>query len=65
MPAISASQALQSIVTASPTPISFGLESLDNATQYHALIEGSTSGLPRGRLTELFGPPGVGKTTLW
>lgn len=65
MPAVSASQVLQTAVNDIPKPISLGLKSLDNAAKHSGFGGNPTTGLPRGRLTELFGPPGVGKTSLW
>lgn len=52
---ISASQLLQ----ASATAIRTGLSQLDEAVG-----PAQCKGIPRGRVAEVFGPPGVGKTSL-
>ncbi|GAE00178.1 conserved hypothetical protein [Paecilomyces variotii No. 5] len=62
--------ASQSLRTSVPGSLPTGLERLDEALVLPALgISPSTQsqwprGIPRGRVTEAFGPPGVGKTTL-
>lgn len=58
---MSASQALRFTAPAEASTITFGLNSLDEALSN---IE-QGAGLQRGRVAELYGPPGVGKTYLW
>ncbi|PYH96577.1 hypothetical protein BO71DRAFT_428004, partial [Aspergillus ellipticus CBS 707.79] len=70
---IPASQALHAS-TAFPasgtTAISTGLPALDEAISVSAtdnlpdLDDAESKGLPLGRVTEIFGPPGAGKTSL-
>ena len=68
LPTVSASQALQNISSTPRRPISTGLKSLDAFLQGRALeAPGQTlspSGISRGEVTEIYGPPGVGKTAL-
>ncbi|OJJ41884.1 hypothetical protein ASPWEDRAFT_290969 [Aspergillus wentii DTO 134E9] len=69
---ISASQSLHaSSASADAGAISTGLPRLDEAIcptsldEFPGLIsDPSSTGLPRGQITEVFGPPGVGKTSL-
>lgn len=67
LPTLSASQALLELSSLPRKPISTALRSLDailqgqetgNASQISA-----AGGLSRGQVTEVYGPPGVGKTT--
>ncbi|KAH8691562.1 P-loop containing nucleoside triphosphate hydrolase protein [Talaromyces proteolyticus] len=67
IPSISASQALRAAPSSAPSSLSTsavptGLERLDDAIA--SLGEGVDRGLPRGHVTEIYGPPGVGKTAL-
>ncbi|KAI9884238.1 MAG: hypothetical protein M1823_003987 [Watsoniomyces obsoletus] len=62
MPTVSASQALQDLsAQASSRQLLTGLKTLDELKE----LGQSTSGIvSRGQITEIYGPPGVGKTTL-
>lgn len=70
MPTVSAAQALQELETSPTRCISTGLNNLDLALQNKDSIQASTSadqnygGISRGKVTEFYGPPGVGKTAL-
>lgn len=68
LPTLSASQALHNLSSTPRRPISTGLSSLDAALQgrdHDASSQGALpGGLSRGELTEVYGPPGVGKTAL-
>ncbi|KAI9663038.1 MAG: hypothetical protein M1821_008086 [Bathelium mastoideum] len=68
LPTISASQALETFKAQRPHAISTGLPQLDDLLQgQHGQWQESdqmVGGLARGRVTEVHGPPGVGKTTL-
>lgn len=67
LPTISASQALQSLKSSLPRSISTGLDRLDVLLQGPAARQNehhSKGGLLRGQVTEVYGPPGVGKTTI-
>lgn len=68
MPTLSASQALQNLSSESQRPISTGLSSLDAILQGKDIGSSDqnspSGGLSRGHLTEVYGPPGVGKSTL-
>lgn len=70
MPAISAAQALRNLDSTERRCISTGLELLDQAIQNrdsnqrqpdHVRQKG---GISRGKVTEIFGPPAAGKTTM-
>jgi RecA/RadA recombinase len=68
MPTVSAVQALQDL-KASPTRcISTGLNLLDSLLQNREWVssdvEALYGGVSRGKVTEVYGPPGVGKTAL-
>ena len=68
LPTVSASEALENISSDLQRPVSTGLNRLD------ALLQGRrhdissqtniSGGVSRGEVTEIFGPPGVGKTAL-
>jgi len=66
---VSAAQALQDL-RASPTRcVSTGLKDLDAALQNRdpaTILDGDTfyGGVTKGTVTEIYGPPGVGKTAL-
>ncbi|KAH8804947.1 P-loop containing nucleoside triphosphate hydrolase protein [Xylogone sp. PMI_703] len=71
LPAVSAAQALEELNSSSKRWISTGLLSLDYVLQGKDIPlpedstpeDGSTfGGVSRGKVTEVFGPPGVGKT---
>ncbi|KAB8292439.1 hypothetical protein EYC80_008162 [Monilinia laxa] len=70
MPTVSAAQALQELESSLTRWISTGLKNLDLALQNEDSLQLSTSvdenygGISRGRITEVYGPPGVGKTAL-
>ncbi|TGO45338.1 hypothetical protein BCON_0401g00010 [Botryotinia convoluta] len=70
MPTVSAAQALQDLESSPTRCIPTGLTSLDLALQNKDPLQVSTSadqnhgGIPRGKVSEIYGPPGVGKTTL-
>ncbi|ERF76701.1 hypothetical protein EPUS_02240 [Endocarpon pusillum Z07020] len=67
LPTISASQALQNAASSLNKAISTSLPRLDQSLlPVTTTSNGSPSigGLPRGQLTEIYGPPGVGKTAL-
>lgn len=68
MPTVSAAQALQDLNSPTARSISTGLRELDAALQNRDVstlsdAEGQhVGGVSRGQLTEVYGPPGVGKT---
>ena len=62
LPTISASEALQN-AAARMKGIPTGVPNLDSALLPEE-VDGSSRGLPRGQITEVYGPPGVGKTSL-
>lgn len=68
LPTVSASQALRHISSTPRRPIPTGLKSLDAFLQGREHEDSSQTvppvGIPRGEVTEIYGPPGVGKTTL-
>ncbi|KAF7914668.1 uncharacterized protein EAF01_001074 [Botrytis porri] len=70
MPTVSAAQALQDLESSPTRCIPTGLANLDLALQNKDPLQVSASadqihgGIPRGKVTEIYGPPGVGKTTL-
>ena len=68
MPTVSASDALNKLKTAPNISIATGLEHLDSAIQGNK-VEGTQDqsnlgGVKRGQVTEIWGPPGTGVTTL-
>ncbi|KAK2630440.1 hypothetical protein QTJ16_001260 [Diplocarpon rosae] len=69
MPTVSAAQALQDLRSSSKRCISTGLNSLDcclqNKEPPFSDVESAFGGVSRGNVTEIYGPPGVGKTALW
>ena len=68
LPTISASAALQNLTSNDTEYISTGLSHLDALLQQRELDLSSQArtigGLTRGHVTEIYGPPGVGKSTL-
>jgi hypothetical protein len=68
MPTVSAAQALEDLESSPTRCISTSLPLLDCALQNREpqLQEGESfyGGVSRGRVTEVYGPPGVGKTAL-
>lgn len=68
LPTISASQAFQSLQAKGPRVISTGLGQLDRLLankhrQNDASVLSERGGLERGKLMEVWGPPGAGKTS--
>jgi len=69
LPTISAADALAKLKNSATRCISTGLRDLDAVLQ-NRTVESVTAdeafrgGISRGRVTEIYGPPGVGKTTL-
>ena len=66
---MSAAQALNELNTSASRCISTGLKDLDFVLQNHEpgrSFEGEAyfGGISRGKVTEIWGPPGVGKTAL-
>ncbi|MCJ1285282.1 hypothetical protein MMC26_004622 [Xylographa opegraphella] len=68
LPTVSASEALKSLSASRGSAVSTGLPQLDQILQgkdVQELGQGTLpGGLVRGQITEVYGPPGVGKTTL-
>ncbi|KAH0536144.1 hypothetical protein FGG08_006966 [Glutinoglossum americanum] len=68
LPSVSASQALRNSSCSASKPLPTGLDRLDSILQdATGLQDGRGSqagGLSRGQVTEIYGPPGVGKSTL-
>ncbi|KAL2061786.1 hypothetical protein VTL71DRAFT_7164 [Oculimacula yallundae] len=68
MPTVSAAQALQDLKTSPTRCISTGLSLLDcflqNRQPDYLESEALYGGVSRGKVTEIYGPPGVGKTAL-
>ncbi|KAJ5577502.1 uncharacterized protein N7459_006466 [Penicillium hispanicum] len=60
---ISASQSLNASAS-TRDPIPTGLARLDQALHPASLSQSRSGGILRGQVTEVFGPPGVGKTSL-
>ncbi|KAK8206330.1 P-loop containing nucleoside triphosphate hydrolase protein [Phyllosticta paracitricarpa] len=67
LPTVSASQAFNALKNKAPRSLSTGLTHLDAllgprspGTQHNGTSQ--TGGLPRGQVTEIYGPPGAGKT---
>ncbi|GAB7348260.1 hypothetical protein MBLNU459_g6250t1 [Dothideomycetes sp. NU459] len=67
---VSASEALQNLQARGPRLLSTGINKLDailGGNDYHPdgpSVAASGGGLERGKVTEIWGPPGAGKTTL-
>jgi RecA/RadA recombinase len=68
MPTVSAAQALQDLKSSPTRCISTGLDLLDcflqNRKWVSSGVEPLYGGVSRGKVTEVYGPPGVGKTAL-
>ena len=68
MPTVSAAQALQDLKSSHTRCISTGLNLLDaflqNRESVSSDVEPLYGGISRGKVTEVYGPPGVGKTAL-
>ncbi|KAJ4270230.1 hypothetical protein NW762_001906 [Fusarium torreyae] len=68
LPTVSASQALDDLGNDASTQVSTGIEGLDRALIGTASIDSQDSsvkgGVQRGQVTEIWGPPGTGKTAL-
>ncbi|KAE9363090.1 P-loop containing nucleoside triphosphate hydrolase protein [Stipitochalara longipes BDJ] len=68
MPTVSAAQALQNLKSSPTRCISTGLSLLDAFLQNReggsSDVEALYGGVSRGKVTEVYGPPGVGKTAL-
>jgi RecA/RadA recombinase len=68
MPTVSAAQALQDLKSSPTRCVSTGLALLDTVLQNMkpGISDGEPlyGGVSRGKVTEVYGPPGVGKTTL-
>lgn len=61
-----ASQSLQASSSLNVDAVSTGLPQLDDAISPPSVDDGDskTRGIPHGQVTEVFGPPGAGKTSL-
>ncbi|CAG7564212.1 unnamed protein product [Fusarium equiseti] len=68
LPTISASQALDDLRSDASTHVSTGVEGLDRSLLGSVAVESqdatSKGGVQRGQVTEVWGPPGTGKTAL-
>lgn len=68
LPTIAASQALDELESDSAAHISTGLEALDRVLLGSSSVgsgdAGHHGGIKRGQVTEIWGPPGSGKTAL-
>lgn len=70
MPTVSAAQALDELEAGLSSVVSTGLPDLDRALTGTTASEPGGDGIhlkrgiPKGQITELWGPPGVGKTAL-
>ncbi|PHH87465.1 hypothetical protein CDD83_8842 [Cordyceps sp. RAO-2017] len=62
LPTVAASQALDDLEHELALPLSTGLDSLDRALV--GADAGRRGGIERGQVTEIWGPPGTGKTAL-
>ncbi|MCJ1476078.1 hypothetical protein MMC13_004743 [Lambiella insularis] len=67
LPTVSASEALRALSTQQSIPISTGLPQLDailaGRDSQISSHEPTRGGIAKGQITEVYGPPGVGKTT--
>ncbi|KAJ4015615.1 hypothetical protein NW752_006536 [Fusarium irregulare] len=68
LPTISASQALDDLGSDASTHVSTGIEDLNRSLLGSAAVESQDAapkgGVQRGQVTEIWGPPGTGKTAL-
>ena len=68
LPTISASQALDDLGSDASTHVSTGIEGLDRSLLGSVAVESQDAaakgGVQRGQVTEVWGPPGTGKTAL-
>ncbi|KAF4985681.1 hypothetical protein FGRMN_11124 [Fusarium graminum] len=68
LPTVSASQALDDLGGNAPTHVSTGIEGLDHALLGAESVDSQDAtlkgGVRRGQVTEIWGPPGTGKTAL-
>lgn len=68
MPTVSAAQALSDLKASPKRVISTGLPQLDTLLHNQnapAVVDGACNGgVSRGQVTEIYGPPGVGKTAM-
>ncbi|KAF4455347.1 hypothetical protein F53441_2310 [Fusarium austroafricanum] len=67
LPTVSASQALDELASDASTHISTGIQGLDRALATVSVDSQDTilkGGVQRGQVTEIWGPPGTGKTAL-
>ncbi len=68
MPTVSAAQALLDLGSPAARSLSTGLRGLDCALQNQDALASDAllqyGGVSRGQVTEVYGPPGVGKTAL-
>ena len=68
LPTVSASQALDELGGDASNHVSTGLEDLDHALAGTVSVDSQDStpkgGVHRGQVTEIWGPPGTGKTAL-
>lgn len=63
LPTVSAAQALDDLNGDSTTHVSTGLPHLDRGLAWRTLTASDEKGgLPKGQVTEIWGPPGIGKT---
>jgi hypothetical protein len=62
LPTVSAAEALRRLREAGGRVIPTGIPELDARLTGHALSSYGRGGIVRGQLTEVFGPPGCGKT---
>lgn len=65
LPTVSAAQALEGLSGDSSPHVSTGLPDLDRALTWRtSTTSHEKGGLPKGQVTEIWGPPGVGKTAI-
>lgn len=68
MPTVQASQVFRELQDDSNSFIPTGIESLDDALASESLSQlrdlGHSGGIKKGQVTELWGPPGTGKTAV-
>lgn len=68
LPTVSASQALDQLKDTSATHVSTGLDDLDRVLLGSSSLEplplSGHGGVRRGQVTEIWGPPGSGKTAI-